>query len=49
MLGLEADGHQVVGHGNIYDAQAEASWQAFDLVFLDLHGGKSQDKGDESD
>jgi NtrC-family two-component system response regulator AlgB len=39
MLCLEADGHHTVGHGNIYDALAEASWQAFDLVFVDPHAG----------
>lgn len=38
-LCLEAAGHQVVGHGNIHDALAEASWQVFDLVFLDLRLG----------
>src|ERR1700683_2431089 len=29
-LCLEAAGHQVVGHGNIHDALAAASWQVFD-------------------
>jgi two-component system, NtrC family, response regulator AlgB len=38
-LCLEAAGHHVVGHGNIHDALAEASWQVFDLVFLDLRLG----------
>jgi NtrC-family two-component system response regulator AlgB len=38
-LCLEAAGHKVVGHGNIHDALAEASWQVFDLVFLDLRLG----------
>ncbi|MGA3067543.1 MAG: sigma-54 dependent transcriptional regulator [Tepidisphaeraceae bacterium] len=38
-LCLEAAGHHVVGHGNIHDALAEASWQAFDLIFLDLRLG----------
>ena len=38
-LSLEADGHHVVGHGNLYDALAEASWQAFDLIFIDPHRG----------
>src|SRR5439155_14431973 len=45
MLGLEADGHHVVGHGNIYDAQAEASWHAFDLVFVDLRSGNGERAG----
>ena len=36
---LQADGHHVVAHGNIHDALAEASWQAFDLIFLDLRLG----------
>jgi two-component system, NtrC family, response regulator AlgB len=34
MLVLEQNGHQVVGTGNVYDALAEASWRAFDLIFL---------------
>jgi two-component system, NtrC family, response regulator AlgB len=38
-LFLEASGHHVVAHGNIHDALAEASWQVFDLVFLDLRLG----------
>jgi NtrC-family two-component system response regulator AlgB len=37
-LCLEADGHHVVAHGNIHDAMAEASWQVFDLIYLDLLG-----------
>ena len=35
-LCLEADGHQVVFHGNIHDAMADACWQVFDLIWLDL-------------
>jgi len=38
-LCLEADGHRVVAHGNIHDALADASWQLFDLVYLDLRLG----------
>jgi two-component system, NtrC family, response regulator AlgB len=38
-LFLEADGHRVVAHGNIHEALVEASWQAFDLVFLDVRLG----------
>jgi NtrC-family two-component system response regulator AlgB len=38
-LCLESDQHQVICHGNIYDALTEASWQAIDLVFLDLRLG----------
>ena len=38
MLCLKEDGHHVVGHGNVYDALAEASWQAFDLVFIAPNG-----------
>jgi len=38
-LCLEAAGHQVVGHGNVHDALAAASWQVFDLVFLDIRLG----------
>lgn len=38
-LCLESAGHKVVGHANIHDALAEASWQVFDLVFLDLRLG----------
>jgi two-component system, NtrC family, response regulator AlgB len=38
-LFLEADGHRVVAHGSIHEALVEASWQAFDLVFLDLRLG----------
>jgi len=38
-LCLEADGHHVVAHGNIHDAMAEASWQVFDLIYLDLRLG----------
>ena len=38
-LCLEADGHHVVAHGNIHDAMADASWQVFDLIYLDLRLG----------
>jgi NtrC-family two-component system response regulator AlgB len=38
-LCLEAEGHHVVGHGNVHDAVAEAAWQPFDVVFLDLRPG----------
>jgi len=38
-LFLEADGHRVVAHGSIHEALVEASWQAFDLVFLDVRLG----------
>jgi NtrC-family two-component system response regulator AlgB len=38
-LCLESAGHHVVAHGNIHDALADASWQVFDLVFLDLRLG----------
>ena len=38
-LFLEADGHHVVTHGSIHEALVEASWQAFDLVFLDVRLG----------
>lgn len=38
-LCLEAEGHHVVAHGNIHEALTEASWQAFDLVFLDVRLG----------
>jgi NtrC-family two-component system response regulator AlgB len=36
---LEAEGHQVVAHGTIHEALTEASWQSFDLVFLDVRLG----------
>jgi two-component system, NtrC family, response regulator AlgB len=36
---LEADGHQVVAHGNPRDALADTARQAFDLIFLDLRLG----------
>jgi NtrC-family two-component system response regulator AlgB len=38
-LFLEAEGHHVVARGSIHEALVEASWQAFDLVFLDLRLG----------
>jgi NtrC-family two-component system response regulator AlgB len=38
-LFLEADGHHVVAHASVHEALVEASWQAFDLVFLDLRLG----------
>jgi NtrC-family two-component system response regulator AlgB len=38
-LCLESDGHHVVAHGSIGEALIEASWQAFDLVFLDVRLG----------
>jgi NtrC-family two-component system response regulator AlgB len=38
-LFLEAEGHHVVAHATIHEALIEASWQAFDLVFLDLRLG----------
>jgi NtrC-family two-component system response regulator AlgB len=38
-LCLEAENHHVVSHGNIHDAMADASWQVFDLIFLDLRLG----------
>src|SRR6266446_2832991 len=41
MLCLEADGHHAVGHGNVYDPLAEASWQAFDVAFVDLRPGNA--------
>src|SRR5436305_1281809 len=36
---LESDGHQVVSHGTIHEALAEASKRVFDLVFLDIRLG----------
>ena len=36
---LEDDGHEVVAHGTIDEALAEASRRAFDLVFLDVRLG----------
>jgi two-component system, NtrC family, response regulator AlgB len=38
-LALEADGHRVVGVGNVADALAENSRQSFDLAFVDLRLG----------
>jgi two-component system, NtrC family, response regulator AlgB len=38
-LALEADGHRVVGVGNVADALAENSRQSFDLAFIDLRLG----------
>ncbi len=38
-LALEADGHHVVGVGNVADAVAENSRQSFDLAFVDLRLG----------
>jgi two-component system, NtrC family, response regulator AlgB len=40
-LALEADGHRVVGVGNVADALAENSRQSFDLAFVDLRLGTS--------
>jgi NtrC-family two-component system response regulator AlgB len=45
-LALEAEGHHVAGYGNIYDALAEASWQAFDLIFVDLRANAGNGHGD---
>ena len=36
---LEADGHTVVGHGDIREAMEAVARQVFDLVFLDLRLG----------
>jgi NtrC-family two-component system response regulator AlgB len=36
---LEAEGHEVVAHGNIHDALGDAALRAFDLVFLDVRLG----------
>ena len=38
-LFFEAEGHNVVARASIHEALVEASWQAFDLVFLDLRLG----------
>jgi NtrC-family two-component system response regulator AlgB len=38
-MALEADGHRVVGVGNVADALAENARQSFDLAFVDLRLG----------
>src|SRR5579862_2293276 len=36
---LEAEGHDVIAHGDIHSALADAAYRAFDLVFLDIRLG----------